>query len=130
MGRVVAEVDIVNAVDTNYRFRCKALVDTGASGLILPKAWKERLGNLPSGRTVEMETADRRLVTGEVCGPVRIQIQGFDPIYNEVIFLDMNGSDEDYEPLLGYIILEQSRAMVDMAQHKLVAVKYFDLKKQ
>jgi hypothetical protein len=32
------------------------------------------------------------------------------------------------EPLLGYIILEQSRAAVDMVGHRLVPVKYMDLK--
>lgn len=33
-----------------------------------------------------------------------------------------------YEPLIGYVILEQSQAAVDMLGHRLVAVKRMDLK--
>ena len=32
------------------------------------------------------------------------------------------------EPLLGYILLEQSRAAVDLVGHRLLPVKTFDLK--
>lgn len=40
------------------------------------------------------------------------------------------GSEEndEYEPLLGYIILEQAQAAVDMLGHRLVPVKYIDMK--
>ena len=105
------------------RAQMVALFDrlTGTAGLVLPTAWRSRLGPPPTVRTVEMETADHRVVTGEVCGPVRIQIEGFDTIFNEVTF----GEDE---PLLGYIILEQSRAAVDPIGQRLVRVKYYDLK--
>ena len=33
-----------------------------------------------------------------------------------------------YEPLIGYIILEQSQAAVDMLGHRLIQVKKADLK--
>jgi len=33
-----------------------------------------------------------------------------------------------YEPLAGYIALEQSMAAVDMVGHRLVPVKHMDLK--
>jgi len=129
MGRIVTPVMIANALDPAKKIQCDVLVDTGASGLILPKAWKERLGDLPVVRVVEMETADQRVVVGDVCGPVKIQIEGFDTIFNEVTFLDMHPRNGGYEPLVGYIILEQSRAAVDMVGHRLVKVKYLDLKR-
>jgi len=129
MGRIVTPVLICNALDPTKEIRCDALVDTGAAGLVLPKAWKDRLGALPVARTVELETADQRVVPGEVCGPVKIQIEGFDAIFNEVIFMDMHVRDGGYEPLLGYIILEQSQAAVDMVGHRLVLVKHVDLKR-
>ncbi|MEW6202225.1 MAG: hypothetical protein AB1546_09635 [bacterium] len=128
MGKIIVQVEITNALAPANKIKCNSLVDTGTSGLILPKAWKDKLGDLPACRLVEMETADQRVVSGEVCGPVKIQIDGFEPIFNEVIFLDINGSEKSYEPLLGYIILEQSRAAVDLEKHRLVEVKYFDLK--
>ena len=61
-------------------------------------------------------------------GPVRIQIEGFPPIFSEVVFIDMHPDDGEYEPLIGYIPLEQSQAAVDMLGHRLIHVKRLDLK--
>jgi len=47
MGRIVASVRIENPLDPNARIRCDALVDTGASFMVLPSAWRERLGQYP-----------------------------------------------------------------------------------
>ena len=59
---------------------------------------------------------------------MRIQIEGFRPIFNEVAFVEMKPADGEYEPLIGYIILEQSQAAVDMLGYRLVPTKYMDLK--
>lgn len=96
--------------------------------MVLPSAWKDRLGELGSNTEVEVETATQERFTAEVCGPVRIQIEGFRPIYNEVAFVEMKPSDGEYEPLIGYIVLGQSQAAVDMLGHRLVQVKHMDLK--
>jgi len=128
MGRIVASVKIENVMDVSKNLRCDALVDTGASHMVLPTAWKDRLGQLESTRTIELETATQAIVTGEVCGPVRIQIEGFPAIYNEVSFVEMNPEDGEYEPLIGYLVLEQSQAGVDMLGHRLITIKHMDLK--
>jgi len=128
MGRIVATVKIANIHDQENRITCDALVDTGASYMVLPLAWRERLGNLDEIGTVPLETATQQTVEGTICGPVRIQIEGFRPIYNEVLFLDMKPENGEYEPLLGYIILEQSQAAVDMLGHRLIPIKRMDLK--
>jgi predicted aspartyl protease len=128
MGRIIASVKIDNVLDDTKSVRCDALVDTGASHMVLPAAWKERLGNLESTRTIELETATQAVITGEVCGPVRIQIDGFPIIYNEVSFVDMTPEDGEYEPLIGYLVLEQSQAAVDILGHRLVRIKHMDLK--
>ena len=128
MGRIIASVKIDNITDPAKSLRCDALVDTGASFMVLPSAWKERLGDLEVIREVELETATQDAVQGEVCGPVRIQNEGFPPIFGEVLFVEMNPADGTYEPLIGYIILEQSQAGVDMLGHRLVPVKHMDLK--
>ncbi len=129
MGRIIASVKIDNPSDPSKSLRCDALVDTGAAYMVLPSAWKDRLGDLGPIQTVELETATQETVQGEICGPVRIQIEGFRSIYNEVLFLDMKPEDGIYEPLLGYIILEQSQAAVDMLGHRLIHVKRMDLKR-
>jgi predicted aspartyl protease len=128
MGRIIASVKIENITDASKSLRCDALVDTGASFMVLPSAWKERLGALEAIREVELETATQETITGEVCGPVRVQIEGFPPIFGEVLFVEMNPADGIYEPLIGYIVLEQSQAGVDMLGHRLVPVKHMDLK--
>ena len=128
MGRISASVKIENLSDSDKNIRCDALVDTGAGYMILPSAWRERLGDLEEIETIDLETATQDVVQGIICGPVRIQVEGFRPIYNEVLFVDMKPETGIYEPLIGYIVLEQCRAAVDMMGHRLVHVKRMDLK--
>jgi predicted aspartyl protease len=128
MGRIVTSVKITNAADPAQSLRCDALVDTGASHMVLPTAWKDRLGTLNTIATLEFETATQAKVQGDICGPVLIQLEGFRPIYTEVVFVDMQPEDGQYEPLVGYIVLEQAQAAVDMLGHRLVHVKRMDLK--
>jgi hypothetical protein len=49
-------------------------------------------------------------------------------VFNEVTFVNSEPQDGAYEPLLGYIPLEQSRAAVDLVGHRLVPLKASDLK--
>ena len=125
---IVASVRIGNVKNNSMSVICDALVDTRASHMVLPTTWKERLGPLDSTRTIGLETSTQEIITGQVCGPVRIQIEGFRPIFNEVAFVEMKPADGEYEPLIGYIILEQSQAAVDMLGHRLVPTKHMDLK--
>lgn len=80
-------------------------------------------------RRVELETADHRVLSGEICGPVRIRIDGFDAVAGEVIFRDMEAEEGCGEPLIGYITLEQSGVVVDMVGHRLVRLPHLDLKR-
>lgn len=128
VGRIVTSVTIENALDLTKSLTCDALVDTGASLMVLPNAWKGRLGNLEFSTEIEVETATQETINAEVRGPVRIQIEGFRPISSEVAFVEMNPVDGEYEPLIGYIVLEQSQAGVDMLGHRLVPIKHMDLK--
>lgn len=127
-GRIIAQVRITNARDPSKSIHCDAMVDTGASYMVLPSAWKERLGELELLSVVELETGTQARVKGEICGPVQIQIEGFRMVYSEVVFVDMEPKDGLYEPLIGYIILEQAQIAVDMVGHRLVYVRMMDLK--
>lgn len=128
MGRIIASVTLDSVFDPSKTLRCDTLVDTGSSHLALPTAWKDRMGDLQLIRTVELETATQATVQGEVYGPVRVQVEGFEPVFSEVLFVEMEPEDGLYEPLLGYIILEQCQATVDMLGHRLVHVKRLDLR--
>lgn len=115
MGRITASVKIENPSDPNAKIRCDALVETGSSFMVLPSAWRDRLGNLDNIGKIELETATQETVEGEICCPVRIQIEGFRAVYNEILFVEMKPENGEYEPLIGYLILEQCQAAVDMS---------------
>ena len=91
-GRIVTSVSITNVRDPSISMRCDALVDTGASHLVLPTAWKDRLGALDVLDVVDFETANQATIQGEVCGPVQIQLEGFRPVFNEVVSLSFSCS--------------------------------------
>ena len=128
MGRIAVETTIENGADSTYRIRCDALVDTGAAYLTLPNAWRDRLGPLLRLDTVAAETATQAVVTGDICGPVLLRLERFRPVLAEVLFIEMDPSDGQYEPLIGYIPLEQAQAAVDLVGHRLVKVNRVDLK--
>ena len=128
MGRVVANVTVSNIFDEKNSVQCVAMVDTGASHLVLPRAWRERMGNLEQVATVEVETADGTLLEGQICGPVRIQVNEFRAVFLEVMFIEMSAVGGEYEPLLGYLVLEAIPASVDMVEHRLVQGRPLPLK--
>jgi len=74
MGRIVATVKVENLADPAAKIRCDALVDTEAPYMVLPSAWRDRLGELEEIAKVPLETATQATVEGVICGPVRIQI--------------------------------------------------------
>lgn len=130
MGEVVVDLTVENLLAPGRRVACKGMVDTGAYGLVLPTAWKRRLGKLPVLARADLELADQRIVPAEICGPAGVQIDGFRRVAGEVIFVEMvprpNGT---YEPLIGYTLLELANVVVDMRRRCLVARRYYDLKR-
>ena len=73
MGRIISSVTITNVAELTKSLRCDALVDTGTSLMVLPSAWKERLGDLESIGEADLETANQQIIKDEVHGPVRIR---------------------------------------------------------
>ena len=127
MGRIVTSV-IVENVPATGAVRIDALVDTGAGYFTLPMAWKERFGAFALEEEVALQTATQQVVSGTVCGPALVRIEGFRPIHGEVLFVEMEPEEGEYEPLLGYIPLEQCGAAVDLIGHRLLPVRYIDAK--
>lgn len=129
MGRIITQVKVVNVLNPEKFINLDGLVATGATYLTLPNAWKERLGELEKVDEVEFELANGATGKGEVCGPVRIAIANFRETFGEVLFIEMPENDNgEYEPLIGYIPLEQIPVAVDMLGHRLVKIRAVDLK--
>ena len=130
MERIIAQTRITNPYDEDRFIECGMFVDTGAGAMILPLAWKERLGRVQRSEPVELQLANGAAVRGEACWPVEIRIEGFRPISNDAICPDSDSDEngEGAESLLGNVLLEQAQAAVDMLGHRLVPVRYIDLK--
>ena len=128
MGRIVTRVTIENSLDPSKRIETDALVDTESYMMILPSAWRNRLGEFLKCDEIEIHLANEQTVMGTVCGPVLLQIPGFRQISSEVLFMDMHPANGEYEPLIGYITLEQSQAAVDMVGHRLTHIRHVDVK--
>jgi predicted aspartyl protease len=129
MGRIVTQVKVSNFTDATKSIEIDALVDTGASYLTLPSAWKNRLGDLEKIEDVEVETGTGEIRKGEIYAAVRTKVANFREVVNEVLFIDMETEEDDeYEPLLGYLVLEAIPVAVDMLGHRLVKVRALDLK--
>lgn len=129
MGRIVTQIHISNFNDKSKSIDASALVDTGAAYLTLPSAWMIRLGELEEIGEIEVELADQSVKKAKLYGPVRLIISQFRKTFTEVLFLDMELNEAgDYEPLVGYIPLEQAGIAVDMLGHRLFQMKRADLK--
>ena len=64
MGRIVVDTRITNLFDEDKSIRCGMLVDTGAGVLILPSAWKDRLGAFKRSETVSLQLSKSRCAQG------------------------------------------------------------------
>jgi hypothetical protein len=71
-----------------------------------------------------VKLAKQDVITGEICGPVLVKVEGFEYVGTEVLFVDMQAVDDEYEPLLGHLVLEHCGAAVDMERGTLVPVRY------
>ena len=121
MGEIVVDLTVENLVEPSRRITCRATVDVGAYGLILPKAWKPRLGGLPDLTVVDLDLMDGRVGAAEIGGPVRVQLDGFRRMTTEVVFVDMAPrSDGTYLPIVGATVLALANVEVDTQRHRLV----------
>lgn len=123
MGKIVVDVTVSNFLEGEKSVEFDGSVDTGATFLTLPRAWKSRLGEIEILEEVDLELASGEIVGGEICGPVKIRIGDFRAITGEVLFIEMDpGADGKYEPLIGYLPLEAIPVGVDMLNHRLFKV--------
>lgn len=129
MGRIICQVTVRNALDPTHEMTFDAMVDTGASHLVLPLDWRDRLGTLRSEQRVALSLANKDVIEGVMCGPVEVELEGFRPVFTEALFVDMQPGDRgQYEALVGYVVLEMIPVAVDMIGHRLVHAGALDLK--
>ena len=125
MGQVMVDVEITNALDFGNanagtlpaaevrRITVHALVDTGATMLVLPNENIQKLG-LQEVRKARMLIGDGKRVERTIYGPARIKVQGREAI------VEASDSSPGVPPLLGQIPLECLDFHVDPNRQRLL----------
>jgi len=115
-------LELSNLYDPKKKVIVDAFVNTGSQLIVLPETIKDSLGIKETNR-VEIAMADGSFCEAEV-GRIEFQIRCFRKAIGEAMFVS-----EYFEILIGYIALESSNTAVDALGHRLVTVRYFDMRK-
>ncbi|MEW6481872.1 MAG: retroviral-like aspartic protease family protein [bacterium] len=120
MGKVIERVKMWNVWEEeqikegrSLPLEVEAIIDTGATRVLLPIDLVKRLGLKFSGRT-KVRYADGRIEEKDVAFGLRIEILGRDTESMVVI------EKEGVKPLLGQIVLEDTDLLVDCKTGKVI----------
>jgi clan AA aspartic protease len=114
MGKVVEKVRLTNLLDPSKSLEVEAVIDTGATMLVLPQEVVEQLG-LKKMREVNVRYANNKAESKAVYGVVTAEIKGRAGEFN--VLAEVEGS----QPLVGQIVLEQLDLVVDPGARCIVA---------
>jgi len=106
MGKIVEKVRLTNLVDPTKSAEVDAVVDAGATMLVLPKNVVERLG-LPKVDEVRVRYANNSVETKEIFGVVTLQLQGRTGNF------DVPAEAEGAQPLIGQIVMERLDLVIE-----------------
>ena len=119
MGPTHVMVTVRNLLERHRCWEGRFLVDTGATDSLVPRRWLEQIGieprgsrtyRLADGNVVEFEIAFAELEFMEDVAPARVIV-----------------GDDEAEPLLGVIALEQAGVVVDPESQRLRRRELFRL---
>jgi predicted aspartyl protease len=125
MGRVAAQVELVNHVDAVAaqigalpadkvrRLKIDGIVDTGASHLVIPKSVADALGVPIIGET-GVRYADARRAARKIVTDVEVHLLSRSGIFKAIVEPDRT------DALIGAIVLEDMDFIVDCREQKLV----------
>jgi clan AA aspartic protease len=113
LGKVVEKVRFVNSFDPEKSIEVEAVIDTGATMIVLPKNLVERLG-LKKVEDVKVKYADGSVKEKEVYGVVRVELMG------RVGNFDVLAEDEGAQPLIGQIVLERLDLIIEPSTKRLI----------
>lgn len=106
MGKAVEKVKIANLLDPTKSVTVEAIVDTGATLLVLPSDIVDSLG-LEKVEEVRVKYANNHVETKEIYGVVRLELKG--RIGNFDVLAENKGS----QPLIGQIVLERLDLVIE-----------------
>lgn len=113
MGKVIEKVKITNVFEPSKSMEIEALVDTGATMVVLPQDIARQLG-LKKVREVKVRYANNKVEMKPVYRAVIMEILGREGTF------DVIGEEENSQPLIGQVVLEVLDLVVDPRTRKLV----------
>lgn len=112
VGKIFVDIRVVNIFDQSKKIETKALVDTGATFLSLPKREIEKL-KLRFSRDVNVKTTNG-IVKRKIYKGAEIIIQ------DRSVSMDILELPDDLPPLIGVLVLEALDFVVDPVNQKIM----------
>lgn len=113
MGKVIEKVKITNLFNKKKSVEVEAVIDTGATMLVLPEDVVNKLG-LEMIEEVKVRYANNSVEIKEIYGVVRLELKG--RIGNFDILVEKEGSP----PLIGQIVLERLDLVVEPGKRRVI----------
>ena len=111
--KVVEKVRFVNLFDPEKSIEVEAVIDTGATMIVLPKNLVET-PCLKKVEDVKVKYADGSVEEKEVYGVVKVELMG------RVGNFDVLAEDEGAQPLIGQIVLERLDLIIEPSTKRLI----------
>jgi len=112
LGRTIEQIRLANLLDGSKHVELDAVVDTGATMLVLPADVVERLA-LRKVRDVKVKYADGQARTRSIFGVVTLELQG------RAGNFDVLAEAESTQPRIGQIVLEEPKLVIDPRSRRL-----------
>lgn len=113
MGKVIERIKLTNLFDPKRSVEVEAVVDTGATMMVLPKNLIDKLG-LEKVEDVRVKYADGREEIKGIYGVVKLELKGRTGNF------DVLAENEGIQPLIGQIVLERMDLIIDPSTRKLI----------
>mgnify|MGYP000518804491 CR=1 FL=1 len=113
MGKVMEKVRLTSLFDPTKTVEIEAIIDTGATMVVLPKDIVDTLG-LKKVREVKVRYANNEVETKPIYGVVNIELKG------RSANLDVLVEEKGSQPLIGQVLLELLDLIVEPKTRKLI----------
>lgn len=113
MGKIIERVKLTSLFNPNKSVEVDAVVDTGATMVVLPKDIVEAL-ELRKVREVKVRYANNKVETKPIYGVVTIELKG------RSANLDVLVEEKGSQPLIGQVLLELLDLVIEPKTRKLI----------
>jgi len=113
MGKVTEKVRVVNLLDRTKSAEIEAVVDTGATMLVLPEDVVVQLG-LERVEEVKVRYANNHVETKQIYGIVTLEMKGRTGNF------DVLAEAEGSQPLIGQMVLERLDMVVEPSTRRVI----------